>query len=94
MEGHHLSLNFTLREGRVLSTTPFFFGANPATVRQGPQKGTRLLAAEEEMGRALLKSFEGAHRQKAVIQASAPADIITGASRKAQLGPPVRKIET
>ena len=89
MEGHHLSLNFTLRAGRVVSTTPFFFGANPATVREGQQKGTRLLAAEEEMGRALLKSFEGAQRQKAVIQASAPADIITGASRKAQLGPPV-----
>ncbi len=89
MEGHHLSLNFTLRQGRVVGTTPFFFGANPATVREGPQKGVRVLAAEEEMGRALLRSFEGAQRQKALVQVAAPADIITGASRKAQLGPPI-----
>jgi hypothetical protein len=89
MEGHHLSLNFTLRNNHVVSTTPFFFGANPATVREGPQKGTRVLAAEEEMGRTLLKTFTGTSRQKVVINVSAPADIVTGASRKAQPGAPV-----
>ncbi len=89
MEGHHLSLNFTLRNNHVVSTTPFFFGANPATVREGPQKGKRVLAAEEEMGRALLKTFTGASRQKVLINVSAPGDIVTGASRKAQVGAPV-----
>jgi hypothetical protein len=89
MEGHHLSLNFTLRNNRVVSTTPFFFGANPAIVREGLQKGTRVLAAEEEMGRALLKTFTGTSRQKVLIDVSAPADIVTGASRKVQMGSPV-----
>jgi hypothetical protein len=89
MEGHHLSLNFTLRNNHVVSTTPFFFGANPATVREGQQKGTRVLAAEEEMGRALLKTFTGTSRQKVLINVSAPADIVTGASRKAEPGAPV-----
>jgi hypothetical protein len=88
MEGHHLSLNFTLRDGRVVSTTPFFFGANPATVREGPQKGARVLAPEEDMGRALLHSFTGTQREKVVIQAEAPADIITEASRRARLSAP------
>jgi len=89
LEGHHLSLNFTLRNNHVVSMTPFFFGANPATVREGPQKGTRVLAAEKGKGRALLKTFTGTSRQKVLINVSAPADIVTGASRKAQLGAPV-----
>jgi len=38
MEGHHLSLNFTLRNSHVVSTTPFFFGANPATVGEVHKK--------------------------------------------------------
>jgi len=89
MEGHHLSMNFTLRNNHVVSTTPFFFGANPATVREGPQKGTRVLAAEEEMGRALRKTFTGTSRDKVLINVSAPADIVTGASQKVQMGAPV-----
>lgn len=89
VEGHHLSLNFTLRNGHVVSTTPFFFGANPATVGEGPQKGIRVLAAEEEMGRALLHTFTGTLRKKVLIEVSAPADIVTGASQKVQLGAPI-----
>jgi Protein of unknown function (DUF3500) len=89
MEGHHLSLNFTLRGGQVVSTTPVFLGANPATVHEGPQKGTRVLAKEEELGRALLHTFSGSLRDKVMINVSAPADIVTGASQKAQVGAPV-----
>ncbi len=87
-EGHHLSLNFTLQDNQVISTTPFFFGVNPATVHQGTHRGLRPLAAEEELGRALLRLFTGALRQKVVINASAPRDIITGADRRAAPGPP------
>jgi len=89
MEGHHLSLNFTLRDGQVVSTTPLFLGANPATVHEGPQKGTRVLAKEEELGRALLHTFSGTSRDKVMINVSAPADIVTGASQNAQVGAPV-----
>src|SRR5262249_26727211 len=85
MEGHHLSLNFTLRGGQVVSTTPLFLGANPATVHEGPQKGTRVLAKEEDLGRALLHSFSGTLRDKVMINVSAPADIVTGASHRAQM---------
>src|SRR5437764_549078 len=31
VEGHHLSLNFAIDNGKVASVTPSFFGANPAT---------------------------------------------------------------
>jgi hypothetical protein len=33
VEGHHLSLNYTVAGGLAVSHTPSFFGANPATVR-------------------------------------------------------------
>jgi len=48
-----------------------------------------VLAASEEMGSALLKAFTGRSRQKVLINVSAPADIVTGASRKAEPGAPV-----
>lgn len=88
LEGHHLSLNFTLHNGQVISTTPSFFGANPATVHEGPHRGLRTLAAEEDLGRRLLKLFGDAQREKVLIDVQAPADIVTRASRKAELGSP------
>ena len=39
LEGHHLSLNFTFKDGKLVSATPAFFGANPHEVRRGPRKG-------------------------------------------------------
>ena len=39
VEGHHLSLNFTLDKGKLVSATPAFFGANPAGSRSLAQEG-------------------------------------------------------
>ena len=39
IEGHHVSLHFSVWADNVISVTPFFFGANPAEVRKGPQAG-------------------------------------------------------
>src|SRR5437660_3786745 len=47
VEGHHISLNFTVEGGNVLAVTPSFLGANPAQVREGPRKGLRVLGSEE-----------------------------------------------
>jgi hypothetical protein len=44
LEGHHLSLNFTLVPGQPVSATPMFLGANPARVPRGPRAVARLLA--------------------------------------------------
>ena len=43
VEGHHVSLNFTLVEGKHIASTPAFFGANPAEVLEGARKGLREL---------------------------------------------------
>lgn len=84
-EGHHLSLHWTLVAGRAIATTPQFFGSNPAEVRQGPKKGTRVLHAEEDLGRAVVKSLTDEQRRVAIVAPDAPSDILTTNARKAAI---------
>lgn len=84
VEGHHLALNFTLKNGKVTGS-PNFLGANPAEVREGPRKGFRALASEEDLGRALVAALTPAQKKVAILAGEAPKDILTGASRKATL---------
>ncbi|HZO87402.1 MAG TPA: DUF3500 domain-containing protein [Chthonomonadaceae bacterium] len=84
-EGHHISLHWTLLRGKVIASTPQFLGANPAEVRDGPLRGTRVLAAEEDLARALVKSLDAAQRQEAILSDTAPPDIITRAERKVSI---------
>ena len=58
VEGHHVSLNFNIVNGMLGSGSPSFFGSNPAEVREGPKKGTRILAAEEDGARALMAALD------------------------------------
>jgi hypothetical protein len=88
-EGHHASFNWTVLDGRLVASSPQFLGSNPGDVLEGPRKGTRVLAAEEDLGRALVKSLSADQSQLAVISsnapfgASAPLGILTGNSREA-----------
>ena len=82
VEGHHLSINFTIVKGREVNATPTFFGTNPAEVRTGPRQGLRVLAAEEDLGRALVMSFNETDRRIVIFQAQAPNDILTGAAKR------------
>jgi hypothetical protein len=77
VEGHHVSLHFTLVNGTMVASSPQFFGSNPAEVREGPKKGLRILAAEEDAARSLLQSLDPAQRAKAVIAEAAPGDMLT-----------------
>ena len=76
VEGHHLSLNFTSGHPAGTSMTPSFFGSNPGEVRDGPRAGIRVLEAEEELARQLVKSLDEEQRTVAVLQAEAPKDIL------------------
>ena len=58
IEGHHMSLNFTVADGKVLSATPAFFGANPAEIKFGDRKGERILPEVEDLARDLFKSLD------------------------------------
>jgi hypothetical protein len=85
-EGHHLSVNFTLVNGRLFSVTPSFFGTNPAQVKEGPLKGLQVLAVEQQLARQLVKSLSGKQKEIAIIAAKAPRDIITGQERRFNKG--------
>lgn len=82
-EGHHLSLNFTILDEKVALTTPFFFGTNPAEVREGERKGLRPLGSVEDTARKLARRLhgEGLHVR---FTNKAPDEIITGQERAAQ----------
>lgn len=82
VEGHHLAINFTIVKGESVTSTPNFLGTNPAEVQNGPRQGLRVLAAEEDLGRALVKSLNDTQRAKAVISTNAPKDIMTGDSKR------------
>ena len=81
VEGHHLSLNFTVAGQHGISVTPSFFGTNPGEVRTGARQGLRVLGEEEEVARALVKSFTEAQRNIALYTNTAPAEVITGNAR-------------
>jgi len=82
-EGHHLSQNWTIVAGRALATSPQFFGANPSEVLEGRMKGVRPLGPEEDLARALVRSLDKRQAAAAIVDAVAPRDIITAASRRA-----------
>jgi hypothetical protein len=77
-EGHHISLHFTVVAGNLTVSTPTFFGANPAVVQEGEQKGLRALGSQEDAGRALMTALSAAQQQQALLSETAPRDIVTG----------------
>ncbi len=66
IEGHHLSLNFTIVDGQVASATPAFFGSNPAEIRSGERKGQRILKDVEDVARELFVSLDDAQKKTAL----------------------------
>lgn len=77
VNGHHLALLFTIVADELVSPTPLFFGANPAEVRHGAEKGLRTLAAEEDLARAFLAGLEPSQKTLAIVDPVAPHDILT-----------------
>lgn len=76
LEGHHLSLHFTVVKDKT-SFAPFFFGTNPAEVKEGPSKGKRVIAAEEDIAFEFMHSLTPEQSQKAIFQATAFKEIVT-----------------
>lgn len=84
LEGHHLSLTFT-RVGDALAVTPAFLGANPARVESAPKLDLRLLGAEEDLARELVRSLDDAQLALALASETAPAELFFGPQRGERL---------
>lgn len=77
-EGHHISLHWLIRDGRVMASTPQFLGSHPALVEdEGPLKGVKPQAQEEALARALVTSLDEAQAKVAIAGEKAFADVIT-----------------
>ena len=85
VEGHHVSLHYVVRDGKLVASSPTFLGANPHEVPQGLHQGMRALEREEDMARALLVSLDADRRKKAIFDKQAPYDIVTMADKRAEL---------
>ncbi len=88
LEGHHISINFSSSNGEIVSSTPTFWGSNPAIVRTGRMAGRQILKSETDLGFTLINSFNSAQQKIAVIAQKAPAEIVTGNHRVAELQEP------
>lgn len=89
IQGHHLSLHVAVVDGMPAGVTPMFLGANPHRVPSGPWAGMRVLAAEEDLARELVRQLDEVQLAKAMLQAEAPADVVLGPARAADfLGAP------
>jgi hypothetical protein len=86
IEGHHVAINVTMNNGKIIASTPAMLGSNPAEVREGPRKGLRVLAREEDLARELLMALDANQRKTAIFEAKALPDIVTGESREPKMG--------
>ena len=91
-EGHHLSLNFVCRDGRIVDSTPQFFAANPATIKtdvKGPLgKGTRVLRDEEDLAFQLIGSLTKNKQALAIIDKKAPKELRFAGDAQPKVGEP------
>ena len=86
-QGHHVSLQLAVQDGRLVGHTPQFLGTNPHQVAGPEAQRHRVLGAEEDLARAFLLLLDPAQLQKAVIATEAPKDVLLGPGKApAELG--------
>jgi hypothetical protein len=76
--GHHVSLNNLVVDGAVRSTTPCFFGADPAVSPLLGPAPLRPLGGTEDLARELVLSLDPGRAARAILLDRAPSDIIGG----------------
>tara|TARA_B100000676_G_C18028399_1_gene817027 strand:- start:129 stop:1076 length:948 start_codon:yes stop_codon:yes gene_type:complete len=77
VEGHHVSIHFSIWADKIISVTPLFLGANPAEVQDGDSKGLRILKKREDLAFELINSMSKDQHYIATIYENTPKDIIT-----------------
>ncbi|MFK7917356.1 MAG: DUF3500 domain-containing protein, partial [Ilumatobacter sp.] len=73
LDGHHLNLNCVVVDDHV-TLTPCFMGSEPRRVRTGPLAGHSVFDDEERGGIDLIRSFDAAQRERAILRASIMPD--------------------
>jgi hypothetical protein len=81
-EGHHLTQSVAVRDGQVVSMTPFSFSVRPNRVGQGPHKGLNTLKDEDALARKLFSDLSPALQAKARVSDSPIYNIYSSAGRE------------
>lgn len=92
--GHHVSLHFTIRAGRVVSSTPLFLGADPASSTLLGPHPLRPLAGAEDLARELLLSLDDETRARVHLSPQAPVDIVGANRTRLSVGDSVLPLDT
>ncbi len=85
LEGHHLSLNFSTANGIVESSTPSFWGSNPAVVPSGNERGKKTLKDEMDLGFVLINALNEQQLAKARFSETALHEIVSYNKQQAEL---------
>ena len=75
--GHHVSLNNLVIDGELVSTTPCFMGADPASAPLLGGAVNRPLARVEDFARELVRSLSPDLAARAILLDKAPSDFVT-----------------
>lgn len=84
--GHHVSLNNLVVDGELVSTTPCFVGADPASAPLLGGATSRPLGAVEDLARDLVRSLPDDLADRALLLPRAPSDLITGNRTRVSTG--------
>ena len=76
--GHHVSLNNLIADRLLVSTTPCFFGADPAVSPLLGPAPLRPLGGPEDLARDLVRSLDSERAARAILLDRAPSDIVAG----------------
>jgi len=83
-EGHHLSLSFTSNDNQIVSSTPSFFGSNPAIVDVEGFDHREVLKLETDLGFKMVNSLSKEQLAVARFSDTAPEEIITRNNKTAE----------
>lgn len=82
IEGHHLSLSWTMLGDNIVAITPASFSVIPQNIPIGDRKGTVVLDREEGLGRRLIGDLIGAKRENAIVDESPLGNVLAQAGQE------------
>ncbi len=86
IEGHHLSLSYTIRNNRLVGVTPSSFSSSPNRVPTGRHAGLVTLKQEDALARKFASDLTGANRSRAFVEGGPYGNIVAYAGRETSIG--------
>lgn len=82
VDGHHLSLHFTLVGETEITMTPLFMGVAPLVPYVNEVDLDPVLLGERDLAFQVVRALEGQERERAIIADRAMGDILSGPGRE------------